>query len=909
LAKSILFIKVRGGGFDCGTAVGSMCSSSGGGFTGGGRAGGGVITRPDHSPIDLGGGRGPTSRPGSKVDDLVKELNSLIGLEGVKAGINALRDAVEFDMWRKRFLGDEWSLLGQSFHMRFLGNPGTGKTVVARIVGKILVELEVVKKPKRSKKDELVFKEVSRADLVAGYVGQTAPKVMQAVKSAFGGVLFIDEAYSLVQDEKDSFGREAVDTLIKEIEDNRDKVIVIFAGYSNEMETFFEANPGFQSRVPFRFEFADYNCQELGGIGELQLKQQSIEPTATAKEWMNDVIMSKTGCCTEEELTSGTCAGATRDNGNGRAVRNILEGALRSMSVRAVAESQEKWGGGSNKRLVTELQEVDVAAVGGQLIAEAVRGTCKAANEAVPELERLCTGGRILSVSSFKDLLQKSREDCSGATAMLEGLRSTTSVVDNAMDIKISDPKIKKVFEELDEYIGLLTVKRTMRELFTTVQFADLRKQQNFDPLKSQSFHMRFLGNPGTGKTVVARVVGKLLVGLGAIENPNKFFGKGSEPIFNEVSRSDLVAEYVGQTANKTQHWIKESLGGVFFLDEAYALVQGDKDTFGQEAVDTLIKEMEDKRKSVIVICAGYANEMEEFFQSNPGFKSRVPFTFFFEDYTCNELSQIGLMQLEKKQLKIPRDLTSYEQSIRFSTGCCDRLEDCEESKDKGNGRAVRNAVEASIRAMARRLADDKGQPDKTKYSTMLDEDFRATTATMIESRLTVPCGSNGELQKITGSVMRAEVGVLENLPGEQAELVARVQRLAEETRLVESMAGLDHASVELGNVCRGRFEMMTRSIHNKLQQVCAAGDQGILNVVQASLQAESDPKIVQMYANILAGIVRDQAFMREILRAAWKEEDLDAEDVPELEQSCDERMEDLRRNKFQVPFDFLTFR
>jgi len=301
---------------------------------------------------------------------------------------------------------------------------------------------------------------------------------------------------------------------------------------------------------------------------------------------------------------------------------------------------------------------------------------------------------------------------------------------------------------------------------------------------------------------------------------------------------------------------------------------------------------------------------MEEFFQSNPGFKSRVPFTFFFEDYTCNELSQIGLMQLEKKQLIIPSDLTSYDQSVRFSTGCCDRLEDCEESKDKGNGRAVRNAVEASIRAMARRLADDKGQPDKAKYSTMLDEDFRATTAQMIESRLTVPCGTNGELQKITNSVMRAEVGVLEGLPGEQAQLVARVQRLAEETRQVESMAAsLDHASAELGNVCRGRLEMMTRSIHNKLQQVCDPGQGGILNVVQSSLQAEKDPKIVQMYADILAGIVRDQAFMREVLRAAWKDEDLEAEDVPEIEQSCDERMEALRREKFQVPFDFLTVR
>ncbi|CAE7495872.1 cfxQ [Symbiodinium sp. CCMP2592] len=299
----------------------------------------------------------PILRPGSKVDQLMKELDELIGLQSVKAGMAALRDAVEFDMWRKRFLGKKATLLGQSFHMRFLGNPGTGKTVVARIVGQILVQLGVVQ---NGNTDNFVFKEVSRPDLIAQYTGQTAPKVIDAVKSAFGGVLFIDEAYSIVLAKDDPFGKEAVDTLIKEIEDNRDKLIVIFAGYQKEMDAFFETNPGFQSRVPFRFEFADYSCQELVGISRYSAKKNDVKPTTRAVDWLQKIISAKTGCCTEEDLEQGKCAGATRDNGNGRAVRNVLESAMRAMSVRVVAENK------GTMDAAAELTDIDVAAVGGE---------------------------------------------------------------------------------------------------------------------------------------------------------------------------------------------------------------------------------------------------------------------------------------------------------------------------------------------------------------------------------------------------------------------------------------------------------------------------------------------------------------------------------------------------------------
>merc|ERR1719433_962850 len=204
-----------------------------------------------------------------------------------------------------------------------------------------------------------------------------------------------------------------------------------------------------------------------------------------------------------------------------------------------------------------------------------------------------------------------------------------------------------------------------MREIYSNAKFGTVRGALKLPDLGSTSFHMRFLGNPGTGKTVVARIVGELLMELQALPDMKK-------DRFVEVSRSHLVAQYTGQTAQKVIDTVKESLGGVLFIDEAYSLVQEGEDAFGHEAVDTLIKEMEDKREKVIVILAGYEQEMETFFDSNPGFKSRVPFTFYFEDYTCPSLARIGALQLEKKEFKLPQtapELASYEAAVGFFTG------------------------------------------------------------------------------------------------------------------------------------------------------------------------------------------------------------------------------------------------
>merc|ERR1711959_332654 len=187
-----------------------------------------------------------------------------------------------------------------SLHMVFTGNPGTGKTSVARIVAELLSAMGVLTR------GHLV--EVDRSGLVAGYSGQTALKTKGVVESALGGVLFVDEAYALVQESRDSFGKEALDTLIKMVEDHRDNLVVILAGYSGEMRQMIAQNPGVRSRFPTVIDFADYSVDELMAIAQGMLKRDQFNLSPEAEE-------------TLQKMTQATADRKGKDNGNGREVR------------------------------------------------------------------------------------------------------------------------------------------------------------------------------------------------------------------------------------------------------------------------------------------------------------------------------------------------------------------------------------------------------------------------------------------------------------------------------------------------------------------------------------------------------------------------------------------------------------
>ena len=248
------------------------------------------------------------------LDAIRAEINELVGLAPVKEYVFGLADNLQVQQ-RRAAAGLKTASL--SMHMIFTGNPGTGKTTIARLVAKYLKAIGALKG------GQLV--EVTRADLVGRYTGHTAPLTNSVIESALGGVLFIDEAYSLYRGEQDSFGLEAIDTLVKGMEDHRDELVVILAGYTKEMETFLTANSGLASRFPNKIEFPDYTAEELLQITHVQAKNKGYRLAES---------------CTQPLLGyyARWQAADARTAGNGRLARNTLEKAIFHQSRRLVAE-------------------------------------------------------------------------------------------------------------------------------------------------------------------------------------------------------------------------------------------------------------------------------------------------------------------------------------------------------------------------------------------------------------------------------------------------------------------------------------------------------------------------------------------------------------------------------------------
>ncbi|MEV7601204.1 right-handed parallel beta-helix repeat-containing protein [Kitasatospora sp. NPDC089797] len=521
-------------------------------------------------------------------------LQALVGLEGVKEQVATL---VNLNKLARRREQAGMPALPMGRHLIFAGPPGTGKTTVARLYGAILAELGVLRSGHLT--------EVARADLVASIVGGTAIKTTEVFQSALGGVLFIDEAYTLSAGSGGTgpdFGREAIDTLVKLMEDHRDDVVVIVAGYSEEMTDFLASNPGLASRFSRTVEFRNYSAEELVTI---------VQRAAAAH-----------GFDLADATTQALGAHFTRmpkgaDFGNGRAARKVFEEMVDRQASRLAA--------------LPEVTDADLPLLLPEdLGADAVRAAGPGAG---PD----------------------------GRSELLARLRAM---------------------------VGLAAAKEQVENLVNLITQARRREEAGL-PAARISHHLVFAGPPGTGKTTVARLYGALLAELGVLPTGQLI----------ETARADLVGRYIGHTAQLTKEAFERARGGVLFIDEAYTLTprgaaaSGD---FGQEAVDTLMKLMEDHRDEVVVIVAGYQDEMQGFLASNPGLASRFPQQITFEHYSADELVTIIAGQAEDAgYLCAPETLTA------LSTLCTAVPRD----RTFGNGRFARQTLEAMVTRQAGRLA------------------------------------------------------------------------------------------------------------------------------------------------------------------------------------------------------------
>lgn len=282
--------------------------------------------------------------------------------------------------------------------------------------------------------------------------------------------------------------------------------------------------------------------------------------------------------------------------------------------------------------------------------------------------------GKLNPVEAIKALKGESKDKAKSKETLVEGL--------NICEI---DPT-----KELSNLVGLREIKELVQELEAFLLIQSKRKLEGLatDPVV---LHMIFTGNPGTGKTTVARILGRILKHL-------NFLQKGH---LVEVERADLVGEYIGQTAQKTREQINSALEGILFVDEAYSLARGGSKDFGKEAIDTLVKAMEDKKDQFVLILAGYTDQMDIFLQTNPGLKSRFPIKVDFDNYNVNELINIAKSMLKSRDYKLSNqaELTLrivLEEHIKCSI------------HNFSNARLVRNIIEKSIRQQALRLTREK---------------------------------------------------------------------------------------------------------------------------------------------------------------------------------------------------------
>ena len=496
----------------------------------------------------------PYYRKTKSFDEAIKAFDNLTGLKSVKEVFSEIQYMIQ----------ESGASAIPSLHMAFVGNPGTGKTTVAQMTADLFYSMGVIRS------DKVIS--VSALNLIGKYVGWTSKQTQSYCEKAYDGILFIDEAYLLTpsndNSSSDQFRQECIGTLIQEMENNRDRLIVIFAGYPKEMDNFLHnSNSGFASRLYKVVQFDDYSDDELVEIFENLCKKEGFSLSCRARENVRLKLLTQR---------------YSRDFGNARTVRNAF--------IDAKKNYRQEYGN---------------------------------------------SGDHILQERHI--VLETTLRD------------------------------YQSVSDELNAMIGLKNAKSEINRAIATCRFS---KESNLDfPI---SKHMLFLGNAGTGKSTVASLFCQMLFSIGAAKSPNCI----------SIATGDLVGSR--NPIDALHEYCRKAFGGVLFIDEAYELPS--------YCIPVLLDIMETQRDDIIIILAGYCQEMDFFLNQNQGLKSRFPVSVYFDDYSIDELSEIFESFCNKYNLSLT-DVAKKD--FRYI------IEKEKNLQNFGNARTVRNIFEQTYRKHA----------------------------------------------------------------------------------------------------------------------------------------------------------------------------------------------------------------
>lgn len=548
-----------------------------------------------------------------QTDKALDQLDRLIGLKRVKEKIHSLSRLSSLAQLRKEM---GLPVKAASLHARFVGNPGTGKTTVAKILGQVYKELGLLSRGHVVR--------VERKNLVGRYYDSELRATEQAIESAQGGILFIDEAYTLcVPDDPRDPGRHILEALLTALSDeNRRDWMLILAGYPDSIEQMIRSNEGLASRVEETFVFDDYDVEELMQIADLYCKTNKYKMSAEVSRHLHSVV--------------------TRDYGS----RDANFG---------------------NARYITNLMEQVVIANMSHRVSRIEK----------PTKEQLQT----IEVSDIPSLRQEENDS--------------------------------KGMARLNKMVGLTNLKRSLSEHLNMVRVANMRMKHGLHTTMPP-LHMIFTGNPGTGKTTVADFLGEIYASMGLLSKGDVI----------RVEKRDLVGEHVGDTERKMRSILNRAKGNILFLDEAYQLYSKDgQSDYGKNVIDSLLTTLANDNVDMIVILAGYPQDMERLMAMNAGLPSRFPYTFHFEDYSVEELHKIALQRAAKDNYTFSKKAEQLLKSLI-------KREVLRKRRAFGNARFVTRLLSAEILPrMATRLSKSATEPSTRQLKTIVAEDIPITEA------------------------------------------------------------------------------------------------------------------------------------------------------------------------------------